>query len=301
MKYMTFLIVLLWFWQISKNAAHRYTHSLREGYTKYRIAGNFRVVQNIAIFADKEVCAKIKSHENLNSGVNMTSLLEMRMRGDGLDIDDQHSTCRLPIGHQRTTFNTSSTIREANEAVRSAATKQSAKRGSYAKFTPEQQAEVAKYASMHGMVVTSHQRFHTISRFHDNRYTASPLDPMEVYVCTAQLKFGRGPMLGVRKNKKKTENFCWRLHRRIRENMHPRKFPAIRYIRGLTTQQQTKQSQRLYREKACQLVFKRKWLPLIIISCTASSPVRILCKISLLSSLAISKNGILMCGRIIYG
>ena len=46
---------------------------------------------------------------------------------------------------------TSSTIREANEAVRSAATKSSAKRGSYAKFTPEQQAEVAKYASMHGI------------------------------------------------------------------------------------------------------------------------------------------------------
>ena len=89
---------------------------------------------------------------------------------------------RLPFGHQRTTFNTFSTIREANEAVRSAATKESAKRGSYAKFTPEQQAEVAKYASMHGMVVTSHHRFHTISRFHDNRYTASPVDPMEVYV-----------------------------------------------------------------------------------------------------------------------
>ena len=46
---------------------------------------------------------------------------------------------------------TSSTIREANEAVRSAATKPSAKRGSYAKFTPEEQAEVAKYASMHGI------------------------------------------------------------------------------------------------------------------------------------------------------
>ena len=104
-----------------------------------------------------------------------------------------------PFGHQRTTFNTFSTIREANEAVRSAATKESAKRGSYAKFTPKQQAEVAKYASMHGMVVTSHHRFHTISRFHDNRYTASPVDPMEVYVCTA-LKFGCGPMLGVREN-----------------------------------------------------------------------------------------------------
>ena len=51
---------------------------------------------------------------------------------------------------------TSSTIRETNEAVRSVATKQSAKRGSYAKFTPEQQAEVAKYASMHG--ITAAQR-----------------------------------------------------------------------------------------------------------------------------------------------
>ena len=84
-------------------------------------------------------------------------------------------------------------IREANEAVRSVTIKQSAKRGSYAKFTPEQQAEVAKVASMHGItaaqrrfrrftptdqffvhncspnllknVVTSHHRFHTISRF----------------------------------------------------------------------------------------------------------------------------------------
>ena len=58
--------------------------------TVYRIAGNFRVVQNFAFFADREVCAKIiKKHENLNSGVNMTSLLEMRMRGGGLEIDDQ--------------------------------------------------------------------------------------------------------------------------------------------------------------------------------------------------------------------
>ena len=92
----------------------------------------------------------------------------------------------------------SSTIREANEAIRSAATKQSAKRGSYVNFTPEQQAEVAKYASMHGMVVTSHHRFHRISIFHDYRYTASPL---EVYVWTALLKCGRGPLLGgVREN-----------------------------------------------------------------------------------------------------
>ena len=51
---------------------------------------------------------------------------------------------------------TSSTIREANEAVRSVATKQSAKRGSYAKFTPEQQAEVAKYASMQCMALLLH-------------------------------------------------------------------------------------------------------------------------------------------------
>ena len=29
---------------------------------------------------------------------------------------------------------------------------------------------------------------------------------------------------------KKRENLCWRLHGRTRENMHPRKFPAIRYI-----------------------------------------------------------------------
>ena len=46
---------------------------------------------------------------------------------------------------------TCSTIREANEAFRSVSTKQSVKRGSYAKFTPKQQAEVAKYASMHGI------------------------------------------------------------------------------------------------------------------------------------------------------
>ena len=60
-------------------------------FRRYCIAGNFREVQNFAFFADREVCAKIKTHENLNSGVNMTSLLEMRMRGagGGLEIDDQ--------------------------------------------------------------------------------------------------------------------------------------------------------------------------------------------------------------------
>ena len=51
---------------------------------------------------------------------------------------------------------TSSMVREANKAVRSVATKQLVKRGSYGKFTPEQQAEVAKYASMHG--ITAAQR-----------------------------------------------------------------------------------------------------------------------------------------------
>ena len=151
----------------------------------------------------------------------MTSLLEMRMRGGGLDQGHHRdgslslfSTCRLPFGHQRTTFNTSSTIREANEAVRSAATKQSAKRGSYAKFTPEQQAEVAKYASMHGMVVTSHHRFHTISRFYDNRYTASPLDPMEVCTCVRLYNYTRiwaWSLVRCARKLKKRENFCWRL------------------------------------------------------------------------------------------
>ena len=64
---------------------------------------------------------------------------------------------------KRTTFKklTSSTIREANESVRSVATKQSAKRRSYAKFTPEQQAEVAKYASMHGMLHSFSKEFET--------------------------------------------------------------------------------------------------------------------------------------------
>ena len=38
-----------------------------------------------------------------------------------------------------------------NEAVSSVATKQPAKRGTYAKFTPQQQAKVAQYASMHGI------------------------------------------------------------------------------------------------------------------------------------------------------
>ena len=38
-----------------------------------------------------------KKHENLNSGVNMTSLLEMRMRGGGLEIDDQHRDGSLSL------------------------------------------------------------------------------------------------------------------------------------------------------------------------------------------------------------
>ena len=47
------------------------------------------MVQNFAFFVDREVCAKIKKHENVNSGVNITSLLEMRMHGGRLEIDDQ--------------------------------------------------------------------------------------------------------------------------------------------------------------------------------------------------------------------
>ena len=31
----------------------------------------------------------MRENENLNSGVKMTLLLEMRMRGGGLEIDDQ--------------------------------------------------------------------------------------------------------------------------------------------------------------------------------------------------------------------
>ena len=66
----------------------------------------------------------------------MTSLLEMRMRGAGITMaldryfqpTDSLPDTKGPL--------TSSTIREANEAVRSVATKQSEKRGSYAKFTP---------------------------------------------------------------------------------------------------------------------------------------------------------------------
>ena len=29
---------------------------------------------------------------------------------------------------------------------------------------------------------------------------------------------------------RRAQNFCWRLHGRLRENLHPRKFPAIRYL-----------------------------------------------------------------------
>ena len=43
----------------------------------------------------------------------------------------------------------SSTIVKANEVVRNVATEQLAKSGTYAKFTTQQQAKVAQYASMH--------------------------------------------------------------------------------------------------------------------------------------------------------
>ena len=41
-------------------------------------------------------------------------------------------------------------IKDANEAVKSAVTPRSKSRGAYAKHTPEQQAAIGKYASMHG-------------------------------------------------------------------------------------------------------------------------------------------------------
>ena len=91
----------------------------------------------------------------LIGGVNMTSLLEMRMGGAGLEIGVQQlyelTNSLLDIKGPLKKKLTSSTIREANEAIRSVSTKQSAKREirSYAEFTPEEQAEVAKYASIY--------------------------------------------------------------------------------------------------------------------------------------------------------
>ena len=41
-------------------------------------------------------------------------------------------------------------IKEANEAVKDVSKCKSKQRGSYAKFTPEQQAAIGKYASLHG-------------------------------------------------------------------------------------------------------------------------------------------------------
>ena len=42
-------------------------------------------------------------------------------------------------------------IKEANEAVKSVTSEgKSKRRGSYAKFSPEQQAAIGKYASLHG-------------------------------------------------------------------------------------------------------------------------------------------------------
>ena len=41
-------------------------------------------------------------------------------------------------------------IKEANDAVKSVGKSKSEKRGSYAKFTLDQQAEIGKYALMHG-------------------------------------------------------------------------------------------------------------------------------------------------------
>ena len=157
----------------------------------------------------------------------MTSLLELRMRG--ARISSRWIEISLSLFSTRLIFNlqtpfrtpkdhfqhTSSTIREANEAVRSAATKQSAKRGSYAKFTPEQQAEVAKYASMHGMVVTSHHRFHRISIFHDNRYAASPLESWEVYNYTCLASY---PGHFLRGRKKRPGTICLRM-RQITQNL----------------------------------------------------------------------------------
>ena len=70
----------------------------------------------------------------------------LRSRWFFIAIFNLQTPFRTPKDHLKKL--TSSTIREANKAVRSVATKQLGKRGSYTKFTPEQQAKVAKYASM---------------------------------------------------------------------------------------------------------------------------------------------------------
>ena len=56
--------------------------------------------------------------------------------------------------YQRTTLRETdpATIRDANEAAKAAASKPFGKRGKYAKFTPDQQAELARYATMHGNI-----------------------------------------------------------------------------------------------------------------------------------------------------
>ena len=52
---------------------------------------------------------------------------------------------------------TPATIHDANEAAKATALKQSAKRGKYTKFTPEQQAKVAKYTAMHRNIAVQHR------------------------------------------------------------------------------------------------------------------------------------------------
>ena len=50
-------------------------------------------------------------------------------------------------------------IKDANEAVKSAVTPRSKSRGAYAKHTPEQQAAIGKYASMHGNKAAVERRY----------------------------------------------------------------------------------------------------------------------------------------------
>lgn len=59
------------------------------------------------------------------------------------------SVLPAPTGSLSTSISPAA-IKDANEAVKSAVTPRSKSRGAYAKHTPEQQAAIGKYASMHG-------------------------------------------------------------------------------------------------------------------------------------------------------
>ena len=117
----------------------------------YCIAGNFRVVQIFMFFAPQGK-RKNKNRELLNAWTFELTKVWTRVKKhiSSMALYRYFAAVEDVLSRPSGTLSSSispTAIKQANEAVKSALTLVSKARGSYSKYTPEQQAMISEYAS----------------------------------------------------------------------------------------------------------------------------------------------------------